>query len=56
MTGGVGSMNAQRLLVAANADLPGKIEHISRELWMRTWSRVSSCNNNDCTHTMHCMV
>ena len=38
----VGSLKAQRLLTAANIDLPDQVENISRELWMRAWSRVSN--------------
>ena len=41
MTIGVGSLKAQRLLTAANVEVPDKVEHLSRELWMRVWSRVS---------------
>ena len=56
MSGGVGSLRAQRLLTAASQESPDKVEHISRELWMRVWSRVSSCNHSDCTHmyVKHC--
>ena len=35
-------MKAQRLLTAANLELPDQVETISRELWMRVWSRVSN--------------
>ena len=38
---GVGSLKAQRLLTAANIEVPDKVENLSRELWMRVWSRVS---------------
>ena len=38
----VGSLKAQRLLTAASIDLPDQVETISRELWMRAWSRVSN--------------
>ena len=37
-----GSLKAQQLLTAANVELPNKVEQLSRELWMRVWSRVSS--------------
>jgi len=35
-------LKAQRLLTAANLELPDQVETISRELWMRVWSRVSN--------------
>lgn len=50
MAGSVGSMNAQRLLTAANTELSDKVEDLSRELWMRTWCRVSSCNSSNCAY------
>ncbi|XP_029196796.1 glutathione S-transferase kappa 1-like [Acropora muricata] len=34
-----GSMPAQRLLTVVNNDHPEKVEELSRELWMRIWSR-----------------
>ncbi|XP_065918247.1 glutathione S-transferase kappa 1-like isoform X2 [Dysidea avara] len=34
-----GTTQAQQLLTAANLELPDKVEAISRELWMRVWSR-----------------
>ena len=35
-------MPAQRLLTVVNIDQPEKVEELSRELWMRIWSRVSN--------------
>ena len=35
-------MPAQRLLTVVNNDHPEKVEELSRELWMRIWSRVSN--------------
>ena len=37
-----GSLRAQRFLVATQSVTPDKVEHVSRQLWMRVWSRV--CN------------
>ncbi|XP_031554458.1 glutathione S-transferase kappa 1-like [Actinia tenebrosa] len=34
-----GSLSAMRLLTATNVSHPDKTEHLSRELWMRIWSR-----------------
>ena len=48
-----GSLNAQRLLTVTSEELPHKVEQLSRELWMRVWSRVSSyeSDNSNSTHT-----
>ena len=35
-----GSQKAQLLLTAAKRTAPGQIEELSRQLWMRVWSRV----------------
>ncbi|XP_065916501.1 glutathione S-transferase kappa 1-like [Dysidea avara] len=42
-----GSLKAQRLLTAANLELPDKVEAISRELWMRVWSRDEDITEDD---------
>lgn len=34
-----GSLNAQRFLTAIDMSMPEKLETVSRELWMRIWSR-----------------
>ncbi|KAJ7393538.1 Glutathione S-transferase kappa 1 [Desmophyllum pertusum] len=34
-----GSLSAMRLLTAASKYHPDKVEHLSREFWMRIWSR-----------------
>ena len=36
-----GSLSAQRLLTAVKEELPHKLEEVSRQLWLRIWSRVS---------------
>ena len=47
---GTGSLKAQRLLTAANVEVPDKVECLSRELWMRVWSRVSVHDSNNGAH------
>ncbi|KAK3788031.1 hypothetical protein RRG08_051105 [Elysia crispata] len=34
-----GSLNAQRFLTAIDMSMPDKVEPVTRELWMRIWSR-----------------
>jgi glutathione S-transferase kappa 1 len=36
-----GSLRAQRLLVASELTHPEKLEELTRQLWLRIWSRVS---------------
>ena len=36
-----GSLSAQRLLTAIKMKSPQDLEGVSRQLWLRTWSRVS---------------
>ena len=36
-----GSLSAMRLITAASKYQPDKVENLSREFWMRIWSRVS---------------
>lgn len=38
-----GSRKAQLLLTAAKLTAPGHVEELSRQLWMRVWSRVGEC-------------
>ena len=35
-----GSLSAMRLVTAATKYYPDKVERLSREFWMRVWSRV----------------
>ena len=35
-----GSLKAQRLLIAAKMTIPEHLEELSRQLWLRIWSRV----------------
>lgn len=35
-----GSLSAMRFLTAVNMEHPEMLEKVSRELWMRVWSRV----------------
>ena len=35
-----GSLNAMRFLTAVSMEQPEVLEKVSRELWMRIWSRV----------------
>lgn len=35
-----GSLKAQRLLTAAKLTRPDHVEELSRQLWLRIWSRV----------------
>jgi len=37
-----GSLSAMHLITAANIYHPEQVENLSREFWMRIWSRVSS--------------
>ena len=37
-----GSLSAQRLLTAVGDRQPEKLEELSRQLWLRVWSRVSN--------------
>ena len=36
-----GSLKAQRMLTAAKLTIPEHVEELSRQLWLRIWSRVS---------------
>lgn len=36
----LGSLSAMRLVTAASKDHPELVENLSREFWMRAWSRV----------------
>ena len=49
---GTGSLKAQRLLTAASVEVPDKVERLSRELWMRVWSRVSVCMTITIAHPL----
>ena len=35
-----GSLKAQRMLTAAKLTIPEHLEELSRQLWLRIWSRV----------------
>lgn len=35
-----GSLNAMRFLTSVSMEQPEMLEKVSRELWMRVWSRV----------------
>ena len=35
-----GSQKAQQLLTAAKLTVPDRVEELSRQLWLRVWSRV----------------
>ena len=36
-----GSLFPQRFLTAAKEECPNELEELSRQLWLRVWSRVS---------------
>jgi glutathione S-transferase kappa 1 len=42
-----GSLNAQRFLTAVEQQRPELVEPLSRELWMRAWSRDEDITTND---------
>lgn len=41
-----GSLRAMRFLTAINLHCPEYLESVSRELWRRIWSKVSSRSKN----------